>query len=187
MMLHALLRRTHPAAEWARPGQPFKSPQSGLGWETSVVESDTEGMLRRVALDVFDEDIDVAFETEPKAPHISRARLGAGSGADRRTAGLRAASTGFFEITIFDLDVSATLFEYDDESYMEALLRELALVADAYLRGAGQIQQKRGLFRTTPVLIITVNGNEWELGRRTGKVHYPEDTSTGDGIGGPKD
>lgn len=70
---------------------------------------------------------------------------------------------------------------------MEALLRELALVADAYLRGAGQIEQKRGLFRTTSVLMVTVNGNEWALGRRTSRVHYPEDTSTRDGIGGPKD
>jgi hypothetical protein len=144
-------------------------------------------MLRRVALDVFDEDINITFEAQPDAPHISRVRLGAGSGADRRTAGLRAASTGFFEVTIFDLGVSAALYEYDDAIYMETLLRELALVADAYLRGAGRIEQKRGLFRTTPVLICTVNGKEWALGRRTSRVHYPKDTSTGDGIGGPKD
>lgn len=150
------------------------------------MESDTEGMLRRVSLAVFGDGIDVAFETEPNAPHISRARLGAGSGADRRTAGIRAASTGFFEIAIFDLGVSATLFEYDDESYMEALLRELALVADAYLRGTGHIEEKRGLFRTRPVLMITVNGKEWVLGRRTSRVHYPEDTSTRDGTGGNK-
>lgn len=151
-----------------------------LGWETSAVEPDIEGTLRRVVLDVFDEDVDVTFEAQPDAPRISRASLGVGSGADRRTAGLRAASTGFFEITIFDLDVSATLCEYDDESYMEALLRELALLADAYLRGAGHIEQKRGLFRTRPVLTIAVNGKEWTLGRRTSRVHYPEDTSAGD-------
>ena len=77
--------------------------------------------------------------------------------------------------------MSATLFEYDDEFYMEALLRELALVADAYLRGASHIERKRGLFRTTPVLVTTVNGKEWALGRRTSRVHYPEDTSAGDG------
>ncbi len=142
---------------------------------------DIEGMLRRVALDVFDQEVDITFDAQPDAPHISRARLGAGSGADRRTAGLRAASTGFFEVAILDLDVSATLFEYDDEFYMEALLRELALVADAYLRGASHIERKRGLFRTTPVLVTTVNGKEWALGRRTSRVHYPEDTSAGDG------
>ncbi len=149
------------------------------------MEPDTEGMLRRVVLDVFEEDIDITFEAQPDAPHISRARLGAGSGADRRTAGLGAASTGFFEVTIFDLGVSATLFEYDDEFYMEALLRELALVADTYLRGAGHVERKRGLFRTSPVLITTVNGKEWTLGRRTSRVHDPEATSAGDGIGGP--
>jgi hypothetical protein len=137
-------------------------------------------MLRRVALDVFDENIDITFEAQPDAPQISRARLGVGSGADRRTAGLRAASTGFFEVTIFDLGVSATLFEYDDEFCMEALLRELALVADAYLRGEGHIERKRGLFRTRPVLITTVNSKEWTLGRRTSRVHYPEGTSTGE-------
>ena len=144
-------------------------------------------MLRRVAHDVFDEDIDMTFEAQPDAPHISRVTLGAGGGADRRTAGLRAASTGFFEVTIFDLGVSATLFEYDDESYMEALLRELALVADSYLRGACHIEQKRGLFRTRPVLITTVNGKQWALGSRTSTVNYPENTSAGDGIGRHKD
>jgi hypothetical protein len=162
------------------------SHRSRTSWESSVVEPDTEGMLRRVALDVFDEDIDVAFEVQPSAPHVSRARLGTGSGADLRTAGLRAASTGWFDVTIFDLDVSATHFEYDDESYMEGLLRELALVADAYLRGAGHIEYKRRLLRTKPVLIITVNGREWALGRRTSRVHYPEDTSPGDGTGRSK-
>lgn len=145
------------------------------------MEPDIEGMLRRVVLDVFDEDVDVTFEAQPDAPHIRRARLGVGSGPDRRTAGLGAASTGFFEIAIFDLDVSAALFEYDDESYMEALLRELALVADAYLRGAGDIERRRGLFRTGQVLTIAVNGKEWALGRRTSRVHYPEEASSGDG------
>ena len=151
------------------------------------MEPDTGGMLRRVALEVFDEDIDVTFDTQPNAPHISRAKFGAGDRSNRRAAGLEAASTGFFAITIFDLGVSATLFEYDDESYMEALLRELALVADAYLRGAGHIEQKRGLVRTTPVLLITVKGKEWALGRHKSRVHYPENTSTGGGEGRPKD
>lgn len=144
------------------------------------MEPDIEGVLRRVAHAVFDEGIDVRFEAQPDAPHISRVRLAAGSGADRRTAGLRASATGFFDITIFDLGVSATLFEYDDESYMEAVLRELALVADAYLQGAGRIEQMRGLLRTRPVLMITVNGNDWVLGRRTSRVHYPDDAAAAD-------
>lgn len=81
-----------------------------------------------------------------------------------------------FDVTILDLGVSAALFEYDDEGYMEAVLRELALVADAYLLGEGRIEHKRGVLRTRPVMNITVNGNEWTLGRRTSKIHYPEDT-----------
>ena len=69
-------------------------------------------------------------------------------------------------VSIFDLGVSATLFDYgDDESEKEAILRELALVARAYLDGAGRVYKKRGL-RSHPVLTITVNGREWKLGRR---------------------
>jgi hypothetical protein len=93
--------------------------------------------------------------------------------AGRRAVGLSAAS-GRVDITILDLDVSATLLEYDDESYMQAILRELALVADAYLRGEGLVQQKRGILRTRPALKIIVNGNEWILGRRTSSIHYPK-------------
>lgn len=144
-------------------------------------------MLRRVVLDVFDEDVEVAFDAEANAPHVSRARLGAGIGADRRTAGLRAASNGFFEVAIFDLGVSATLYEYDDPLYMQALIHELALVADAYLHGACHLEQKRGLFRKSPVLRTTVNGKEWALGRRTSQVHYPETNTTKDGEASPRD
>lgn len=86
-----------------------------------------------------------------------------------------------FDITILDLGVSAALFEYDDEAYMEAILRELALVADAYLSGEGRIGQKRGMLRTQPVMTITVNGDEWTLGRRTSQIHYPENPSAGGG------
>ena len=144
-----------------------------------MVTPDFGRLLRRVVLEVFDEEVEVVWATDPRAPHVSRVTLSAERGADRRTIGLRASATGWFDITILDLDVSATLFEYDDESYMEAILRELALVADAYLHGQGLIEQKRGMLLARPVLVITANGNEWTLGRRTSKIHYPEDTSTG--------
>jgi hypothetical protein len=85
---------------------------------------------------------------------------------------------GGFDIAILDLDVSATLSEYDDENDMKAIVRELSLVADAYLRGEGRIERQRGMCRTRPVLRITVHGNEWILGRRTSHVHHPEDGST---------
>lgn len=135
--------------------------------------SDIAGMLRRIANDVFDSDVDVTIAPQPGAPHISRASLHAETALGRRTVGLRASTTGFFEITIIDLGVSAALCEYDDESYMEAILRQLALVADAYLRGAGRIDHKRNLIRTTPVLTIEVNDRKWVLGRRQSVVHYP--------------
>lgn len=142
---------------------------------------DVESMLRRVVLNVFDEDVEVAWDTEPRAAHVSGVTLSAARAEDRRTVRLRAASTGMFDITIPDLGVSAALFEYDDEAYMEAILRELALVADAYLSGEGRIGQKRGMLRTQPVMTITVNGDEWTLGRRMSQIHYPEDPSAGGG------
>lgn len=144
-----------------------------------MVTPNVERMLRRVVLDVFDDRVEVAWDTQPGTPYIHRASLSAGHGAGQRAVGLSAASE-WFDITILDLDVSATLVEYDDESYMEAILRELALVADAYLRGEGLIEQKRGTLRTRPVLKIIINGNEWILGRRTSSIHYPKDASTGD-------
>ena len=110
---------------------------------------------------------------------VSGVTLSAARGEGRRTVRLQAAGNGMFDITILDLGVSAQLFEYDDEGYMEAILRELALVADAYLSGGGRIGQKRGMLRTRSATRITVNGDEWTLGRRTSQVHYPEDPSAG--------
>lgn len=149
-------------------------------WQTAGVEPDTEGMLLRVVHDVLDEGVHVTFDAQPNAPHVRRATLGYGTGPHRRTAGLSASDTGWFGVTIFELSVSATLFEYDDASYMEAILRELARVALAYLRREGRVEQQRGLLRTRPMLVITVDGKEWTLGRRTSRVHYPDDNSTSD-------
>lgn len=140
---------------------------------------DVESMLRRVVLNVFDEDVEVAWDAEPRAARVSGVKLSAARREGRRTVRLQAAGTGMFDITILDLGVSAQLFEYDDEGYMEAILRELARIADAYLSGEGRIGQKRGMLRTRPVMTITVNGDEWTLGRRTSQVHYPEDPSAG--------
>jgi hypothetical protein len=136
------------------------------------VTIDVGALLRRVVTEVFDADVVVAFSTESNAPHVHRARL---AGADgRRHAGLRA-SYEWFEATIFDLGVSTTLFDYDDdERDKEAVLRALALVVRAYLRGEGRIEHKRGLIRSHPVLRIKVEDRDWELGRRSSRPHYPE-------------
>jgi hypothetical protein len=144
------------------------------GCQTAGVEPDIDAMLRRVVDDVSEGNVEVVFDSEAGRPHIRRAKLASGSGPHRRTVGLSASSTGWFAITIFDLNVSATLFEYDDAAYMEAILRDLTLVALAYVRGEGRVEMKRGLLRTRPVLAITAGGNEWTLGRRASMVHYPQ-------------
>ena len=62
---------------------------------------------------------------------------------------------------------------------MEALLRRLALVGDAYLRGGGSVEHRRGLFRPRPFLPVSVGGNDWVMGRRSSRPHYPDGDSTG--------
>ncbi|HSE46692.1 MAG TPA: hypothetical protein VLA89_15320 [Gemmatimonadales bacterium] len=132
---------------------------------------DVEGMLKRVVTEVLGDDCAPTYFSDPTYQQDHRVRLRCAN-AEPRCAGLRA-TYEWFEVSIFDLGVSATLFDYgDDESEKEAILRELALVARAYLDGAGRVYQKRGL-RSHPVLTITVNGREWKLGRRSSLVHYP--------------
>jgi hypothetical protein len=136
------------------------------------VAIDVEALLRRVVAEVFDADVDVAYSTEPRAPYVHRVRLTDPSGT--RQAGLQA-SYEWFDATIYDLCVSTRLFDYDDEEqYKEAVLRALALVVRAYLRGEGRIEHKRGLIRSHPVLTIEVDNREWELGRRLSRPHYPD-------------
>lgn len=63
-----------------------------------------------------------------------------------RGAPRRRGTHGWLDIAILDLDVPATLSEYDDENDMKAIVHDLSLVADAYLRGEGRIEQQRGMF-----------------------------------------
>lgn len=153
-------------------GSRFACGMKAPTWQAATVTIDPEQLLRRVVADVFDESVDVVYSTEPKAPEVHRVTLSDTHGGQRR-AGLQA-SYWWFAVTIFDLGVSATLFDEDDEeAQKEAALRELALLALAYLRGAGQVEAERGLIRSHPVLRIMVNGREWKLGRRVSTVHYP--------------
>lgn len=138
---------------------------------------DVEGMLRRVVRDVFAEDTEDAWDIDARRPHV-RVTLRAQRGSEWRTVDLSASGSGLLDITIPDLGISAALFEYDDPGYMESILRELALVADAYLSGEDRIDEERGMLRRRPVMRIAVNGNDWSLGRRTSTVHYPLDSST---------
>lgn len=125
------------------------------------VAIDVEALLRRVVAEVFDADVDAMYSTEPTDPHMHRVRLISADG--QRHAGLRA-SYQWFDADIFDLGVSTFLLDYDDaEEDKEAVLRHLALIVRAYLRGEGRVERRRGLIRSHSVLRIVVDGQEWIL------------------------
>ncbi|KRC65988.1 hypothetical protein ASE12_15225 [Aeromicrobium sp. Root236] len=141
--------------------------------------TDIEGMLHRVVSDVFGASVEVDYSDHPKAVgHIFRARL-TSSEDSTRTAGLRA-SHEWSDAVIFDLDtgvnVSATLFEYDDDASKEDNLRALALVLRAYLRGEGRVEHRPSMFRRRPRprYVVTIDGREWRLGKSSSRVAYPK-------------
>lgn len=137
-------------------------------WQAAEVTIELDRMLQRVVAEVFGSDVNVTYSADPKSPHVHRAELGPGDSG--RRVGLRA-SYCWFDVTMLDLGVAATVFDEDDEeSDKEAALRALALVARAYLDGTGEVIQKRGIFRSRPVLRIVVDDEEWELGRTVSKV-----------------
>lgn len=136
-----------------------------------MVAIDVQQLLRAVVTDVLDADVRANFRQESKS-RVHRVSLTSADG--ERHAGL-GASYEIFDATIFDLGVSTHLFDYGDRAEdKEALLRALALVVQAYLRGEGRVERKRGLFRTHPVLKIEVDDRLWELGRRSSRAHYPD-------------
>lgn len=137
-----------------------------------LVAIDMEALLRRVVDDVFDSDVEATYSTEPNASYLHRVRLTNLTGT--RHAGLRA-SYEWCDATVFDLGVSTTLFDYDDEEAdKEVALRALALVIRAYLHGEGRIVRRRGLLRSRMVFRVVVDDREWELGRRSSRPHYPD-------------
>jgi hypothetical protein len=135
------------------------------------VAVDVQALLRRVVAELFDGDVTATYSTHPTNLHMHRVGLTSADG--RRHAGLHV-SYEWFEATIFDLGVFTFLLDYDDEEEdKKAVLRALALVVRAYLRGEGRVEHRRGLFRSRPVLRIVVDNREWELGRRSSRPHYP--------------
>ena len=141
--------------------------------------ADIEAMLHRVVNDVFSASVEADYSDEPKAVgHIFRARLKS-TDADTRVVGLRA-SHDWSDATIFDLDpgvnVSATMFEYDDDASKEENLRALALVLRAYFRGEGRVEHRPLMFRRKPRphYLVTIDGREWQLGKNSSRVQYPD-------------
>ncbi len=115
----------------------------------------------------------IVFDSHPKAAHISRARL-TSIRVPGRSAGIRAASTGWVDLTLFEHRVSATIVDYDeDPAELENDVRALALVAHQYLIGGGRIDKKRGWIRTHDVVTISTIHGEWSLGHRWSTAPYP--------------
>lgn len=130
-------------------------------------------LLRRVVADVFDEQYEATYSTEPKSEWVSRVTLSTSHGGQRREARLRV-SVYWLDAKIVDVGVSAiALIEGFDEAEKEEALRDLALVVRAYLRGEGRLEHRRGLFRTQPVLTVSVDGRQWQLARRWSKFPPP--------------
>jgi hypothetical protein len=155
-----------------RPLAPLSGRASLMAWVATCmpVAIDVQALLRKVVAEVFDADVTATYSTHPKNPHTHRVRLTPADG--RRKAGLEA-SHEWFQATIFDLGVSTHLLDYDDEVQdKEAILRALALVVRAYLRGEGRVERRRGLIRSHPVLRVVVDNREWELGHRSSQPHY---------------
>jgi hypothetical protein len=136
------------------------------------VAVDVQALLRTVVSEVFDADVTATYSTRSKYPHVHRVELTTADG--QRHAGLEA-SCEWSQVTIFDLGVSTFLLDHDDEDEARAgVLRALALVARAYLRGEGRIERRRGLLRSRPVFSVVIDNREWELGRRSGTPHHPD-------------
>jgi hypothetical protein len=130
---------------------------------------DVEALLHRVIDATFSSDVHVTYSTNGADVHSARLEDSTGT----RHAGLEA-SYWWFGATVFDLAVSTTLFDEDDEEEpKQAALQALALVIQAYLAREGQVENKRGLLRSRPILHVLVDGHEWELGHRTSKPRYP--------------
>ncbi len=158
----------HPCCfEIARSGE-----ADGPGGSLRAVAIDIGALLRRVVGEVFDADVHATYSTEQKAASVHRVRVTDPTGT--RHAGLRA-SYEWCDLTIFDLGVSTGLFDYDgEEADKEAMLRALALVVRAYLRGEGRVERRRGWLRSRTAFTVVVDDREWVLGRRWSRPHYPD-------------
>jgi hypothetical protein len=130
-------------------------------------------VLTRVLREVIGDTGAATCDVDPKWADTARADL-VSRDLPGRNVTIRAAPE-WFDISVNDLGVSATLFDYDyDEAELEGTIRELATVAREYLAGGGHIEWTRHLIRgPRPRLRIQTGQGEWVLGRRTSHIPYP--------------
>lgn len=135
---------------------------------------DLESLLTRVVGEVFDESVSVVLEdASAKRPQTYVAHV---HSAEHGRRAYLCATHEWFELRIVDLDATVEVFDYDDdEADKYDALRELGLVAHAYLSGEGRIESRPRLFRrgTNRSITLDVNGRQWKLGRHWSSVPYP--------------
>jgi hypothetical protein len=141
------------------------------------VDLDLIGMLERGIQAALGGSPDVVVQIEEGSKRTATAVLSTTTADPVRSARIYVPGTGLFDLTIPELRVGASLFEHDDPAYMELIVRELAFVAGAYLRGEGTVDQRRGLFGTRSRLTLVIDEHEWILGRHTSRERYPADGS----------
>jgi len=62
---------------------------------------------------------------------------------------------------------SAFITTTDDEDEVREALRRLTRAAVAYARGAGKVEQRRGLLGKRLVLVLTTADGVWQVGKRS--------------------
>jgi hypothetical protein len=126
-------------------------------------------VLGATVTEVVADVADVVLDRDPKAGHIARATLTSIDAVGRR-AGIRAATTGWVDLTFFDHRVGTIIFDYEEDvAELQNEIRALALVAHEYLTGGGRVVEQRGWFRTREVVVIDTVDGEWLLGHRSSR------------------
>jgi hypothetical protein len=136
-----------------------------------VTVIDVERLLKRVVNEVFGTSFDVRYAPGSKSTHDWRASVSPAT-LSSRAVSIRATDE-WFGVHLEPFDVGHVEFEYDDdEGTKEAALRELALVARAFLEGEGRVEKRPARFgrRERATVAVQLDGTKWVLGRRVSSV-----------------
>jgi hypothetical protein len=110
------------------------------------------------------------LEDEIGTGKIAAAHPVSSTGVDGRAAWIRAATTGWVDLTLRPHCVSTTLLDDDpNAAELEDEIRALALVAHEYLTGGGRVVQQRAWIRKRHVVVIETIHGEWILSHRSSK------------------